>query len=68
VASESVSESVLENVSENVLESVLPSVYTSAHGGILRVIVYVSHKLLCKSPPKQPVRLLRPCPVYAGRL
>jgi hypothetical protein len=43
---------------ESVYESVLASVYTSAHGGILCVIVYVFHNLLRKPAPEQPMCLL----------
>ena len=53
-----------EIVFESVLESVLASIYTSAHGGIPRVIVYVFHNLLRKPAPERPMCLLWPCPAY----
>jgi hypothetical protein len=52
-------------VYESVLESVPAIVYTSAHEGILRVIVYVFHNLLRKPASEQPMCLLWPCPAYA---
>jgi hypothetical protein len=53
-----------ESVLESVLENVLQRVYTSAYGGILRVIVYMFHNLLRKPAPKQLMCLLWPCPAY----
>jgi hypothetical protein len=47
-----------KSVLDSLLESVLVSVYTSAHGGILRVMVYVFRNLLCKPAPEQPMCLL----------
>jgi hypothetical protein len=35
---------------------------------ILRIVVYLFDDLLCKSTPKQPVRLLWSFLAYAGRL
>jgi hypothetical protein len=52
-------------VYESVLESVPAIVYTSAHEGILRVIVYVFHNLLRKPASEQLMCLLWPCPAYA---